>query len=90
MKIPLNLVTHVSNHDQAILAVIDGKVDVAPVSSVNLDLMIASKKFNEKDFRIIHQSSNISGAPLVYLRDLDPVLKEKIKISSWMLIIILM
>ena len=74
-------VTHVSNHDQAILAVIDGKVDVAPVSSVNLDLMIASKKLNEKDFRIIHQSSNISGAPLVYLRDLDPVLKEKIKIA---------
>jgi len=59
--------------------VMNGKVDVAPVSSVNLDLMTSSNRIKTKDFRIIHQSSNISGAPLFYLRDLDPVLKDKIK-----------
>jgi len=75
-----NSISHSSNHDQAILEVINGKVDVAAVSSVNLDLMIASKRINAKDLRIIHQSSNISGAPLVYLRDLDAALKEKIKL----------
>jgi phosphonate transport system permease protein len=74
-----NSITHVSNHDQAILEVISGKVDVAPVSSVNLESMISNKRINPKEIRIIHQSPNISGAPLVYLQDLDPILKEKIK-----------
>jgi phosphonate transport system permease protein len=74
-----NSITRVNNHDQAILGVISGRFDVAPVSSVNLESMINNKKINLNEIRIIHQSSNISGAPLVYLQDLDPVLKEKIK-----------
>ena len=69
----------VSNHDEAIFEVINGKVDVAPVSSINLDLMLTNKRISNKDFRIIHQSPNIAGAPLVYLCDLDSVLKQQIK-----------
>jgi phosphonate transport system permease protein len=69
----------VSNHDQAINAVINDEVDVAPVSSINLDLMLENKKINERDFRIIHQSPNIAGAPLVYLSDLDITIKKELK-----------
>ena len=74
-----NSIKRVSNHDEAILEVINGNVDVAPVSSVNLELMIESKKINSKEIRIIHQSPNISGAPLVFLRNLNPTIKAKIK-----------
>jgi len=72
-------IKRVTNHDQAIIEVINGTVDVAPVSSVNLELMIESKKINTREIRIIHQSPNISGAPLVFLRNLDPMIKERIK-----------
>tara|TARA_B110000008_G_scaffold208404_1_gene207248 strand:- start:127 stop:1686 length:1560 start_codon:yes stop_codon:yes gene_type:complete len=69
----------VSNHDEAISAVINDEVDVAPVSSINLDLLIANKGISQKDFKVIHQSPNIAGAPLVYLSELDSTLKEEIK-----------
>ena len=72
-------IINVANHDEAIRSVIEGTVDVAPVSSINLELMIANRTINTKDFRIIHQSPNIPGAPLVYLRNLEPNLKEQIK-----------
>jgi len=72
-------ISNVANHDEAIRSVIEGTTDVAPVSSINLELMITNGTINTKDFRIIHQSPNIPGAPLVYLRNLEPNLKEQIK-----------
>jgi len=69
----------VANHDEAILQVINGEVDIAPVSSVNLESMFLSKRISQKDIRIVHQSPNIAGAPLVYLSDLDSNLKQNIK-----------
>ena len=69
----------VSNHDEAINAVFNDEVDVAPVSSINLDLLIENKNIFQKDFRVIHQSPNIAGAPLVYLSELDPLIKKEIK-----------
>jgi len=74
-----NSIKKVSNHDEAINAVINEEVDVAPVSSINLDLMIENNVISQKDFKIIHQSPNIAGAPLVYLTELDPILKGEIK-----------
>ena len=72
-------ITHVANHDEAIRAVLDGRVDVAPVSSVNLEVMVASGMIDASSFRVIHQSPDIPGAPLVYVRDLEPALKQRIK-----------
>ena len=72
-------VISVKNHDDGILAVLDGCVDVAPVSSVNLMEMVTSGKINSDSFRIIHQSPDIPGAPLVYARDLDEEFKQKLK-----------
>ena len=72
-------VIHVKNHDEAIRAVLDGRVDVAPVSSINLEEMISSRNIEASDLRIIHQSVVIPGAPLVYNKDLKSSLKQKIK-----------
>lgn len=72
-------VISVANHDEAIRAVLEGRADVAPVSSVNLAQMIISGAINSNSFRIIHQSPDIPGAPLVYARDLDEEFKQKLK-----------
>ena len=69
----------VDNHDEAIRAVIDGRVDVAPVSSVNLEEMVASRNIDSESFRIIHQSSDIPGAPLVFGHGLGRDLATRIK-----------
>ena len=47
------------NHDSAIRAVLEEKVDVAAVSSVNLESMVVNGSVKSSDFRIIHQSSDI-------------------------------
>ena len=72
-------VISVENHDDGIRAVLDGRVDVAPISSINLMEMVVSKTINSGSFRIIHQSPDIPGAPLVYACDMDEELKQKLK-----------
>lgn len=72
-------IVRVDNHDEAIRAMIEGRVDVAPVSSINLEELVASGKVDPADFKIIHQSSDISGAPLVYTHGMAPDLIEQIK-----------
>lgn len=67
------------NHDSAIRAVLEEKVDVAAVSSVNLESMVVNGSVKSSDFRIIHQSSDIPGAPLVCASNLSPLLKKKLK-----------
>ena len=71
-------ILHVSNHDEAIRAVLDGRADIAPVSSVNLEENIA-QGLDPKAFRVVHRSQDIPGAPLVYLKSLAPEVKSLIK-----------
>ena len=73
-------VISVKNHDDGIRAVLEGRVDVAPVSSVNLMEMVTNGTINSNSFRIIHQSADIPGAPLVYARDMDKEFKKKLKV----------
>jgi len=72
-------IVSVENHNDGIRAVLSGRVDVAPVSSVNLTEMVTSGTINSNSFRIIHQSPDIAGAPLVYARDLDTEFKKKLR-----------
>jgi phosphonate transport system permease protein len=72
-------IIRVGNHDEAIRAVLEGRVDVAPVSSVNLEEMVASGTITSTSFRIIHQSPGILGAPLVLSSAIDQPLKEQLK-----------
>ena len=72
-------ITFFENHDQSIQAVLNGVVDVAPVSSINLEEMVKNGTIEKSSFRIIHKSHDIPGAPLVYVSNLDSTLKKNLK-----------
>lgn len=72
-------IVQVANHDDAIRAVLDGRADIAPVSSVNLDENIANGSVDPRRIRVVHRSTDIPGAPLVYSTSLAPEIKAQIK-----------
>ncbi|MDA1101625.1 MAG: phosphonate ABC transporter, permease protein PhnE [Proteobacteria bacterium] len=72
-------IVQASNHDEALRMVIDGVVDVAPVSSVNYYENVRTGAIQRGQLRIIHKSPDIPGAPLVYAASLAPALKRRIK-----------
>ena len=67
------------NHDQAIRMVVEGRADVGAVSSVNFDENLAQKTVHAGQLRVVHRSSDIPGAPLVFRKALQPEIKERIK-----------
>ena len=72
-------ITHVVNHNEAVHAVLERRVDVAPVSSIYLQEMVASGAIDSSSFRILHQSPAIPGALLVFTLNLESDLKQRIK-----------
>jgi phosphonate transport system permease protein len=70
---------YVKNHDEAIKRVVQGSTDVAAISSINFEKWFKSNQKENKSLRVIYKSSAISGPPLVFARNLDPFLKDKIK-----------
>ena len=75
----LGTLVNAHDHDAAIRCVIEGKADLAAVSSINLNENIARELIRPNDIRIIHRSHEIPAAPLVYSRNLSNQLKEEIK-----------
>jgi len=67
------------NHDEAIRLVMLDKVDVAAVSSINLDDNIARGALDQNDIKVIHTSPNIPGAPLVFSTALPKETRDWIK-----------
>jgi phosphonate transport system permease protein len=67
------------NHDEAIHLLLEGRADIAAVSSVNLNENIKNNTIGSKDIRIIHTSKPIPGAPLVFSSNLSEQTKETIK-----------
>ena len=72
-------ILYVKNHDEAIKKVLDGLADVAAISSINFEKWFDNNQKDNKNLKIIHKSLAISGPPLVFAKDLDIVLKNKIK-----------
>jgi phosphonate transport system permease protein len=72
-------VVRVANHDEAIRAVVEGRADVAAVSSINLEEHLASGALTESAVRVIHRSADIPGPPLVCSARLDEALRTRIK-----------
>ena len=64
-----------NNHDEAIRILLEGRADVAAVSSVNLQENIVRNPEYAQRIRILHESKPIPGAPLVF----SSVLPEKTK-----------
>ena len=65
--------------DEAIKKVLQGSTDVAAISSINFEKWFKSNQKENKTLRVIYKSPPISGPPLVFARNLDPFLKNKIK-----------
>ena len=67
------------NHDESIKLLLEGRADVAAISSVNLNENINKKTILIDDIRVIHTSKPIPGAPLVFSSELSRETKETIK-----------
>ena len=72
-------VVRVANHDEALRAVLDGRADVAALSSVNLEQAEREGAVAPGVLRVIHRSQDIPGAPLVCSRSLDEATREMLK-----------
>ncbi|XAH22739.1 phosphonate ABC transporter substrate-binding protein [Xylophilus sp. GW821-FHT01B05] len=66
------------SHDASILAVANKKVDAAPVADRILASAIAQGQVRQDDLQVIWSSNPIPESPMVWRKDLDPALKEKI------------
>ena len=63
------------SHGASILAVKNGKVDVASTNNIDMDRMIEKGSVSEDDFEIIWRSELIPGAPMCGRKDLPESLK---------------
>ncbi|WP_417661293.1 phosphonate ABC transporter substrate-binding protein [Pseudomonas sp.] len=66
------------SHDASILAVVNRKVDAAAVADRILASAISQGQIKEDDIQIIWSSPDIPESPMVWRKDLDPVLKQKL------------
>lgn len=62
-------------HGNSILAVKNGKIEVAATNDIDLNRMIQKGQVSETDFRILWRSELIPGAPMAARRDLPTSLK---------------
>lgn len=66
------------SHDASILAVANKKVDAAAVADRILATAIAKGQIKQDELQIVWSSSPIPESPMVWRKDLDPALKERI------------
>ncbi|MDO9404822.1 MAG: phosphonate ABC transporter substrate-binding protein [Polaromonas sp.] len=66
------------SHDASILAVTNNKVDAAAVADRILASAIAKGQVRQDDLQVVWSSTPIPESPMVWRKDLDPALKEKI------------
>jgi phosphonate transport system substrate-binding protein len=66
------------SHDASILAVANKKVDAAAVADRILASAVAKGAVRQDDLNVVWTSADIPESPMVWRRDLDPALKQKI------------
>ncbi|HVR49988.1 MAG TPA: phosphate/phosphite/phosphonate ABC transporter substrate-binding protein [Pseudorhodoferax sp.] len=66
------------SHDASILAVVHKKVDAAAVADRILAAAIAKGTVKQEDLQIVWSSNPIPESPMVWRKDLDPALKDKV------------
>ncbi|AZG08528.1 phosphonate ABC transporter substrate-binding protein [Pigmentiphaga sp. H8] len=66
------------SHDASILAVANKKVDAASVADRILASAIAKGQVRQDDLRVVWSSNPIPESPMVWRKDLDPALKQKL------------
>jgi phosphonate transport system substrate-binding protein len=71
-------ISYAGNHDAAAMAVRDGRVDAAFVSSYHLSGLVSSGQAKQSDFKVLWQSPAIPTDPFVYRDSLCKSVKDKI------------
>ncbi|WP_339514771.1 phosphonate ABC transporter substrate-binding protein [Pseudomonas sp. RL_15y_Pfl2_60] len=66
------------SHDASILAVVNRKVDAAVVADRILASAISQGQIKQDDIQIVWSSPDIPESPMVWRKDLDPALKQKL------------
>ena len=66
------------SHDASILAVVHKKVDAAAVADRILASAIAKGTVKPEELQIVWSSSPIPESPMVWRKDLDPAMKDKV------------
>ncbi|SQH31913.1 phosphonate ABC transporter periplasmic phosphonate-binding protein [Pseudomonas mucidolens] len=66
------------SHDASILAVANQKVDAAAVADRILANAVARGLVKQDDFQVVWSSRPIPESPMVWRKNLDPALKEKV------------
>ncbi|WP_425541741.1 phosphonate ABC transporter substrate-binding protein [Alcaligenes faecalis] len=66
------------SHDASLLAVANKKVDAAAVADRIYTSAIAKGQLAEGDLKVVWSSSDIPESPMVWRKDLDPSVKEKV------------
>ncbi|MCW2292331.1 phosphonate transport system substrate-binding protein [Pseudomonas sp. BIGb0408] len=66
------------SHDASILAVANRKVDAAAVADRILATATAQGQVKQDELRVVWSSSDIPESPMVWRKDLDPALKQKL------------
>ena len=66
------------SHDASILAVANRKVDAAAVADRIFNSAVAKGTVKQDDFVVLWSSRPIPESPMVWRKDLDPALKEKL------------
>lgn len=66
------------SHDASILAVANRKVDAAAVADRILATATAQGQVKPDELRVVWSSSDIPESPMVWRKDLDPALKQKL------------
>lgn len=72
-------VIYSGSHDACLLAVVNGQVDVAAVSSRKIPGFIDSGLISEDDIKVVYESVEIPPDPITYRADLSEDLKEKLQ-----------
>jgi phosphonate transport system permease protein len=67
------------SHEGSVASVLSGTSDVAAVSEINLEAMIAQGLLNRDKIKVIHTSPAMPGAPLVYTRSLPQEVRDHLK-----------
>ncbi|KOV83756.1 phosphate/phosphite/phosphonate ABC transporter substrate-binding protein [Nocardia sp. NRRL S-836] len=70
---------YAGGHPEAMLALVNGKVDAAEINSQQLASAKAAGTFDEPKFRQIWRSDPIPNDPITVRGDLDPAFKDKVR-----------
>ncbi|MGI5503295.1 phosphate/phosphite/phosphonate ABC transporter substrate-binding protein [Lentzea sp. CA-135723] len=72
---------YAGGHPEAMLSLVNGKVDAAEINSQTLATAKAAGTFDEAKFRQVWKSEPIPNDPITVRGDLDPAFKDKVRKS---------